>query len=101
MLVLWLAGRHEAVAVAELVAGHQERGYPRFVLRDNGSRCQDYQGPILRLRNLHLPRERCSRFERFSKYKKIYLFSKSTCGVVTQGLRIGSRLQLWAFTLSG
>jgi hypothetical protein len=37
---------------------------------------QGDQEPILRFFNLHLQRQRCSRLYRFSKKKKIFLFSK-------------------------
>jgi hypothetical protein len=39
-------------------------------------RCHCAQEPILRLLNLQLQRQRCSRLERFSKKNKIFLFSK-------------------------
>jgi hypothetical protein len=35
-----------------------------------------YLEPILRLLNLQLQRQRCSRLERFSKQNEIFLFSK-------------------------
>jgi hypothetical protein len=39
---------------------------------------QIWMEPILRLWNLQLQRQRCSRLERFSKKKKLFLISKRT-----------------------
>jgi hypothetical protein len=71
------AGGAEVVVADEVQLGRQEVRDPPG---DMGK-----MPPILRLQNLQLQHQRCSRIERFTKWKKIFLFSKHN-GLCTRGV---------------